>query len=106
RPGPRGCAPWASSRSCGGAPPRSAWCADMRAMLRGFAVAAATVLVAAATAVLPTAPAHAALCGGSGVNVIASFGALGGGTQTGCAASGGGSSAWQISVAAGFPLEQ
>ncbi len=78
----------------------------MRAMLRGFAVAAATVLVAAATAVLPTAPAHAALCGGSGVNVIASFGALGGGTQTGCAASGGGSSAWQISVAAGFPLEQ
>ncbi len=72
----------------------------MRSM-RAFGAAAATLLVAAAVAVLPASPAQAALCSGSGTNVVVSFGAIGGGTQTGC---GTGDTASQVSTSAGFPL--
>ena len=69
--------------------------------MRALGAAAATLLVAAAVAVLPASPAQAALCSGSGTNVVVSFGAIGGGTQTGC---GTGDTAAQVSTSAGFPL--
>jgi hypothetical protein len=48
-------------------------------------LAAATLVAAAATVALPTAPAQAAYCsGGAGVSVFVDFGDLGGGTTTGC----------------------
>lgn len=74
--------------------------------LRSLTTLAAAVLVtAAATLALPAAPAQAAYCsGGAGVSVYVDFGALGGGTATGCG--GGASVASTAFQKAGFSLAQ
>ena len=63
------------------------------------ALAAATGLVG-----LSSAPAAAALCPGSGVNVVVDFNGLGGGVQKGCDPGGAGKSADKVFPAAGFKL--
>jgi hypothetical protein len=68
-------------------------------------VAAAAVLVVAAYAGIPTAPASAAGCPTDhGVTVVVDFHQLGGGVQTACVADGGGQTASQLFPAADFPL--
>ncbi len=63
------------------------------------ALAAATGLVGFAAA-----PASAALCSGSGVNVVVDFNGLGGGVQKGCDADGAGKPASHVFDHAGFNL--
>lgn len=64
-----------------------------------------TVLAAAAGLVgLSPAPASAALCSGSGVNVVVDFNGLGGGVQQGCDRDGAGQAASRVFPAAGFAL--
>jgi len=66
----------------------------------------AAALVAAAGLVgLSSGPAAAALCSGSGVNVVVDFKGLGGGVQKGCAPNGAGKSGNQVFPAAGFGLD-
>lgn len=75
----------------------------VRAALRTGAAAVATSLVATALALVGAPPAAAALCsGGDGVGVVVSYGALGGGTRTGC---GSGDTAAAATTSAGFALE-
>ncbi len=65
----------------------------------------AAVLTAAAGLVgLSTAPAEAALCSGSGVNVVVDFNGLGGGVQKGCDPRGANRRASEVFPAAGFGL--
>ena len=67
-------------------------------------LAAAVLVTAAATLALPSAPAQAAYCsGGAGVSVLVDYGALGGGTSTGC---GSGSPASKAFASAGVSLKQ
>jgi hypothetical protein len=73
-------------------------------LIRRFAaqLAAAVLVTAAATLVLPATPAQAAYCSsGSGVSVLVDYGALGGGTATGC---GSGTVASAAFNSAGFSL--
>ena len=73
-----------------------------RARLAGLVAAA---LVAAAGLVgLSSGPAAAALCSGSGVNVVVDFNGLGGGVQKGCAPNGAGKGGDSVFPAAGFSL--
>ncbi|MDH2414101.1 hypothetical protein [Nocardioides sp. CER19] len=75
----------------------------MPILRRVAALAAATLVAAAATLALPSAPAQAAYCsGGAGVSVVVDFGALGGGSATGCG--GGASVASTAFKNAGFAL--
>jgi hypothetical protein len=68
-------------------------------------LAAAVLVTAAATLAFPVAPAQAAYCsGGAGVSVLVDYGALGGGTATGCG--GGASVASGAFAKAGFELIQ
>jgi hypothetical protein len=77
----------------------------VRTVSRILARVAATVLVAAACAALPT-PAQAATCASSGgVSVVVDFHELGGGVRTACLPDGGGDRASDLFPAAGFPLE-
>lgn len=70
--------------------------------LAGLVVAA---LAAAAGLVgLSSAPAAAALCSGTGVNVVVDFNGLGGGVQKGCDPNGAGRTANNVFPAAGFAL--
>lgn len=67
-------------------------------------LAAAVLVTAAATLALPSTPAQAAYCsGGAGVSVLVDYGALGGGTSTGC---GSGSPASKAFAGAGVSLKQ
>lgn len=76
--------------------------AGRRSLIR---LAAVALLVAAAYAGLPLAPASAATCSTSiGVSVVVDFHQLGGGVQTTCVAGGGGESAAAIFSAAGVAL--
>jgi len=73
-----------------------------RSRLAGLVVVA---LVAAAGLVgLSSGPAAAALCSGSGVNVVVDFNGLGGGVQKGCDPQGAGRSGDRVFPAAGFGL--
>lgn len=65
---------------------------------------AATLVAAAGLVGLTSTPASAALCSGSGVNVVVDFGALGGGVQKGCDRGGAGKTGQQVFPAAGFGL--
>jgi len=70
-----------------------------------LAVLVAAALVAAAGLVgLSSGPAAAALCSGSGVNVVVEFNGLGGGVQKGCDPGGAGRSGDKVFPAAGFGL--
>jgi len=74
----------------------------VRPRLAGLVAAA---LVAAAGLVgLSSGPAAAALCSGSGVNVVVDFNGLGGGVQKGCDPRGAGRTGDRVFPAAGFPL--
>lgn len=71
-----------------------------------LAALVAAILVAAAGLVgLTATPASAALCSGSGVNVVVDFGALGGGVQKACDPGGAGKPGQQVFPAAGFTLD-
>ena len=60
----------------------------MRRLSTLTTLAAAVLVAVAATLAFPVAPAQAAYCsGGTGVSVLVDFGALGGGTATGCGGS-------------------
>ena len=75
---------------------------SVRSRLAGLVAAA---LVAAAGLVgLSSGPAAAALCSGSGVNVVVDFNGLGGGVQKGCDPGGAGRSGDKVFPAAGFGL--
>jgi hypothetical protein len=75
---------------------------QVRSRLAGLVAAA---LAAAAGLVgLSAGPAAAALCSGSGVNVLVDFNGLGGGVQKGCAAGGAGRPGNEVFPAAGFKL--
>ena len=70
-----------------------------------LAALVAVALVAAAGLVgLSSGPAAAALCSGSGVNVVVDFNGLGGGVQKGCDPGGAGRSGDKVFPAAGFGL--
>ena len=65
---------------------------------------AAALAAAAGLVGVSAGPAAAALCSGSGVNVVVDFGSLGAGVQKGCDTRGANRSADKVFPAAGFPL--
>lgn len=65
---------------------------------------AAALAAAAGLVGLASAPATAALCSGTGVNVVVDFNGLGGGVQKGCDPGGAGRSGDKVFPAAGFAL--
>ncbi len=65
---------------------------------------AAALVVATGLVGLAAAPASAAFCSGSGVNVVVDFNGLGGGVQKGCDPAGANRSADRVFPAAGFGL--
>ena len=76
---------------------------SVRSRLAGLV---AVALAAAAGLVgVSSGPAAAALCSGSGVNVVVEFRSLGGGVQKGCAPNGAGKSGSEVFPAAGFRLD-
>jgi hypothetical protein len=69
------------------------------------ALAAAVLVTAAAGLTLPVAPVHAATCtDAGGVSVVVDFKGLGGGLQSVCDASGGGTKASTLFTRNGYPL--
>jgi len=77
----------------------------MTSLRSRLAALVAVALVAAAGLVgLSSGPAAAALCPGSGVNVVVDFNGLGGGVQKGCDPGGAGRSGDKVFPAAGFGL--
>lgn len=74
----------------------------MRSIRRAAALLLGAVL---AGAVFTPAPASAAYCSTTGINVVVDYGSLGGGVRTGCFNTGSRKTADAVFPAAGFPLE-
>lgn len=76
-------------------------------LARLVAVVMMTAAAGLVAPILAASPAQAAVCTTSnGVTVVADFGTLGGGVRTACVPGGGGNTAAENFVAAGFPLTQ